>query len=70
MSKKEIAKRIKEIWQFGSGERKDVSLKHIDFDNMTFVMKVGNCDSIAIDFPEEIKRQIKIDKLLGDSSDI
>lgn len=48
--------------------RKNVKLKNINFEKMTFQIRLGDCESTEIKFPIEIQREIKLRKLLDENS--
>lgn len=48
--------------------RKNVKLKNINFEKMTFQIRLGDCESAEIEFPIEIQREIKLRKLLDENS--
>jgi hypothetical protein len=59
---KEIIEGIKHFYKL----RRNVKLKNIDFEKMTFQIRIGDCESAEIEFPIEIRRNIKIDRILNE----
>jgi len=61
MTIKEIENSIKESYNI----EKNVRLRNLDIKKQTFEIKL-NSHIIEVDFPKELKRQLIIEKLLGE----
>ena len=60
MSDKDIKEYIRRFYQFHHKQK-----IRINRDKMKFQIRMGDCDSVIIDFPIPLKRDILINKLLN-----